>query len=116
MPLVDHLEYAREVRGRLAHTQPYQPEGGTLVEQDQHDDPLVDQRDVEVLSVSLVHERREPSLADELRYGVRGGHIARRERRQGRGVETLDLIPRGGYLLSVAVDQEGGPGVGVLSE
>src|SRR5258706_4757016 len=69
--LVDRLEDPLEVLVRLPHAQPNEPERGPLVEDDDEDDALADDRDVDIVLFPLVEEDGELLLPDQACEAVR---------------------------------------------
>src|ERR1041385_7079171 len=66
LPLpLDRLEDLLQVLVRLPHAEPYEAERGPLVEDDDEDHALADDRDVDVVLLALVEEDGELPLADE---------------------------------------------------
>ena len=113
--LLDVFEHLRELGAGLLHAQPHEAERAAIVEHHHEDDPVRDQRDVEVVALALVEVDREVVFADELREPARGRDAARGERREARGVDAAHLAGLGDQL-AVAIDHEDALGVRVAHQ
>ena len=76
-----------------------------VVEDDEENRSLGNNRDVDMVPLPLVKEDRELSFTDQLGQAVGSGHITSRQRREGGGVELVD-VSCSGDLLAILVDQE----------
>src|SRR6266849_1583169 len=94
------------------HAQANQTERRAVVEYDDQDDPLSNQRNVDVVAFSFVKEDGELFFSDELCQSVGGRDVAGGERGQGSGVDVAHVAV-GGDLLAILVDQKNNLGVGV---
>src|ERR1043166_9098239 len=84
------IEDLFQLFGGLLHAETHEPERGAAVEDDDQDDPLPDDRDVQVVALPLVEEDRELLLSDELREAARRGDVSGGEGSEAGRVEVLD--------------------------
>src|SRR3972149_4667228 len=98
------LDALSKLLARLAHTEAHESQRGLLVEYHNENDPLLNDRDVEVVLLALVEEYRELLLSYELRKPPGRRYVAGSEGRQ-RGRVNILGIPAGGDELPVLVDE-----------
>ncbi len=113
--LADIFEELRELAAGLLDAQPDEAEGAALVEDDDQDHALADERHVEVVALALVEMDRELFLAEDLREAAGRGDAAGRQAREARAVDAPQLARLADQLAGL-VDDEDALRVGVSDQ
>src|SRR6185369_14026197 len=106
----DLLEHFAQFVRRAADAQADESETRPLVEDDDENHSLGNNRDVDVVVLAFVREYWELFLPDQPRQAVRRSYVPGRQARKTRRIDLSDL-PVTGDLLAILVDKEDQLGV-----
>src|SRR5689334_12998731 len=73
---IDRIKDTVHLGSRALDAQAHEAKAGALVEDDDQDHTVSDNRDMNVVALTFVREHREALLADQVRQPVGGGDVA----------------------------------------